>query len=751
LETFILQDDIDRVFPECGPFGDNAVYPFCIRPNFLFKNTSNNDGIIELRNFHIHALPGAYKIRCSANLASSKQEATFWVSLIGSVAAVDASFNDEFSQRIQLDTCGSTISIPKINVVVKHADQNAIPCQVFIVALQQPALIALRLQQHDDLASFAPGPPVVGIEHSSVIASGNFSTSIDAFVVSWSADAFILACVCEGRFKVVRYLQAPAHSKFKSPSQHIAIKRCLENAHRIEVVSYPPSRIESSVSFYVEVHLKPAPRSPMRALLFAYCPTCMNTTMLESGILLISKQLHSRSSALSSDGIYVFSSSSFSSSGQSGRYHYAIAAAGHIFPISSYTYVSSFSSLLHLWAITCFIDCNMTQLDVGREYNQNLPYVNARLVSGVPAPVRGIIINLATQLIETKFSPIVVITGRHSDEYGLFQVASFSILVYKAEADESLFLSAKSDSSTSNLLAINGRVRHCVTTISLCSFIQIVEGLPEHITGGSSFTGTVQATAMSSNGDGVATEVCIFFEGVPAACNSTDLSGNVYISNFFIPFPISFESSALLIWYLGEKLATMSQNITAMKLNCGFKPGCRSFSMASFVMRSGRSLFSVAVSNGHMLHSGVYEVKNSFSVPPRIIFNLTCIFHEETHTCVALSAYFSSVKVVQVQQSLRSAATADSASAQCNYVHHETWTATCAFQQGVLWMHLEVVFGGRVVREIYVHVSDPSMTIEKYFTDWWFGLFREQFVFHNRDFSSPSTSWSSASYQGHWH
>jgi len=260
METFILQDDVSNVFPECGPQGDHAVYPFCLSPQVSFQNTSNNDGIVELLGFNVNGLPGAYKIKCTAEVYSSENTTSFWVSLIGSVASVDVSFAEQFSTRLRMNTCGTTLPLPKVMVSVKILDSKSIDRPVYLVALQYPALVALGLHQHDDVASFAPGAPVVGIEHSSTIASGDLTTSINAFLVSWSANAFILAVVCEGRYQVLNYLRAPVPSSLNPPSQHIVIGQCPEiysswgaergggsgagnGVARVQIINPPPSHL----------------------------------------------------------------------------------------------------------------------------------------------------------------------------------------------------------------------------------------------------------------------------------------------------------------------------------------------------------------------------------------------------------------------------------------------------------------------------------------------------------------------------
>lgn len=711
LENFKLQEDINKVFPECGPEGDHTAYPFCISPQVSSKNVSNNDGIVELVDFKIHGLPGAYRIKCIADVVGTQYSTTFEVSLIGTVASLQASFADNFSSRIQLNTCDSTIPLPEVIVSVKIVDQSAVSRQVFLVALQYPALVALGLDQHDDIASLAPGYPVVGIEHSPIVASGDLTTSVKSFLVSWSAKAFVLAVFSEGSFSVLSYLKAPLQSKFKAPSQHIFINKCPQNA-KIQVINAPPSQIGSSSTFSMSIQLEPAPLAPVRAILYAYCPKCLDGTMRQSGVLSKSKQLFSRSSTKSSNtGIFIFSSVSFSNFGEAGRYFYAIAAAGHIYPLIGHTDVSSSRVLLHLWATNCFIDCNVMHLDVGRSYERNLPHVSVRVPSGTFD--RSGMIKFELQSATSTAPSIVLTSGENSDEYGFVRLTSFSILVFTSDGVDSLSLSSKSDSSHSNLLAINGSIRHCITPVMLCSFVSITKGLPEHIVGGSYFSGVVQGTAMSSKGEGVSTEVCIFFDGIPAACSTSDSSGNVTISNIFIPIPISAEASAMVIWHLAENVSSITAGTAFLKRRCGYFQACRSFAMASFISNNA-SFFSAVVTNGILSQPGVYAVPSAFIDSPTISIELSCIFSQVPSSCLALRSSAITVNILQVQKSSRASPTDVLSDASCSYFSGTKHSATCTFLQGIIWAHIEVSFGGRKFRDMYVHFSDPTLSVTRY-------------------------------------
>ncbi len=91
----------------------------------------------------------------------------------------------------------------------------------------------------------------------------------------------------------------------------------------------------------------PAPIAPVRALVYAYCPKCLDGTIRTSGISLKSKKLFYQSSSVSDSGAFSFSSASYSGFGEAGSYFYAIAVAGYIFPISAKTDVSSAPVLAH--------------------------------------------------------------------------------------------------------------------------------------------------------------------------------------------------------------------------------------------------------------------------------------------------------------------------------------------------------------------------------------------------------------------
>jgi hypothetical protein len=711
METFILQDDISDVFPECLAHGDHSLYPFCISPQFSYRNTSSSDGIVEFVDFHIHGLPGAYKSRCVAEISGSQYSTTFWVSLVGSVSSVDASFADKFTNRIQIDTCKNTITLPRIVASVKNVDASPIARQLFIVALQYPALVALKLHQHDDFASIAPGYPVVGIEHSPIIVSGDSTVTVNPFLASWSANAFILAVVCEGRYKVLSYLEAPVASKFSPPSQHIFISGCVLNA-RIDTIIAPPSQLDSSVPFSLSVRMVPAPIAPMRALLYAYCPKCLEGTFRQSGIISKSKQLYSRTSSVSSGGTLSFSSASFSRVGAAGLYYYVIVVSGQTFPISSTTQVSSDGVLLHLWTPKCIIDCNLTHLEVGRAYYRNPAYVTIRFASGISAPSRTV--SFVIQSTESDASSLVVVAGSDSDESGFVRLTSFSILIFNADAAGSLMLSSKADSSISNKITINGNIRHCANSAVLCSYVRIVQGLPEYVVGGAIFSGIIKGTAMSSKGYGVPVEICVFFEGVAAACSLTDSSGNVTFTNFHVPIPISSEASSLVIWYLAENAATLPIGTAAMKRQCGYLPACRSFTMASFIMKNSSSFFSAVVTNARSYSDNVYAVSNVFTVAPTVALEVSCIFPQSSSSCLAFSSYAVDVKSVQFQKSSRSSALEESAAVACTFVHGIKLSVNCILLQGILWIQLEVLFGARIIRDIYIHFSDPSLSVASY-------------------------------------
>lgn len=710
LETFKLQEDISNVFPECGPEGDHTAYPFCISPQVLSKNVSNNDGIVDLVDFKIHGLPGAYQMKCTADVTGFQHSTAFEVSLIGTVTSLQSSLADKYSSRIRLNTCGETIPLPQVTVAVKNVDPRAVARQVFLVALKYPALVALGLNNHDDFYSLGPGYPVVGIEHNPIVAFGDSTTSINAYLVSWSARAFVLAVVSEGRFNVLNYLEAPLHSKFRKPSQHISIDSCSQRA-QFETIKAPPSVVGSSTPFSLTVRLEPAPLAPIRALLFAYCPKCFDGTMRKSGVLSTSKLLYSRESSRSSSGTFLFSSAAFTSFGEAGRYFYAVAVAGYIYPLTTHTDVSSPSVLLHLWTPKCFIDCSLTHLDVGRSYYRNPPYVSLRFASGTFAPSRAV--KFALQSTASTASSTVVVSGSESDAYGFVGLASFSILVFTSDRVDSLSLSANSDTSISNTLAINGSTRHCLTPVMICSFISVTQGLPEHIAGGTYFSGIIQGTSMSSKGEGVSTEICIFFDGIPAACNTSDSSGNVNISNVFIPIPVSAEASSLVIWHLAENPANISTGTASLKRRCGYLPACRSFTMTSYISNNGSAVFSVVITNGRLSEPGVYAVSSSFIAAPVIFIELSCTFPQSS-SCLALVSSEVQVKVLQVQRSSRAIASDSLADASCSYVIGLKHYASCTFLQGILWANIEVSFGGRTFRDIYIQFSDPSLSVSAY-------------------------------------
>jgi hypothetical protein len=712
LETFALQGDIANVFPECGPHGDHSTYPFCISPQVSFQNISNNDGIVELVSFHIHGLPGAYKIKCSADVSDSQYSAAFWVSIIGSVSSVHASFADTFSQRIRLDTCGIAIPLPKVVVGVKNVDPSPISRRVFIVALQYPALVALELHKHDDFASFAPGSPIVGIEHSSTIAEGDLSTSISPFLVSWSANAFVLAVVCEGRYNVLSYLQAPFPSKFNPPSQHIVINSCPTIA-QLQLVRSPPTQVDSTTPFSLSVRITPAPLAPIRALLFAYCPKCLDGTIQKSGILWKSKKLYSKSSDASSRGSFTFDSAYFTSAGEAGLYFYAVAAAGHIFPISASTDVLSPTVLMHLWAPTCIIDCNSAHVDVGRAYFRHHPNVNIRFASGASAPSRNV--RFIVQSTASKALSRVVVDGSVANDFGSARWTSFALLVFKADVVGPTFLSSKSGVSSSNAIPVNRDIRYCANSDLLCSFIEILQGFPERVVGGTLFSGIIQGSVMSAKGDGIVADVCIFFEGISSVCATSDSTGNVNFTNVFIPIPISSEASSLVIWYLAENSRTLHRNVSALKRQCGYFPACTSFTMATFVTKNSSSFFNISITNGRLLTPDVYGINAAFRIPPTVALQLSCIFVHPSFACDHLTSYTASVTITQFKKSIRATASESEISpAQCSHVVGSKVVFSCTLLQGIIWAQLEIVFGGHVFREIYVHVSDASVIVESY-------------------------------------